>query len=453
MDLYDCFGLSEATESTIEAVGITKIPLTQVRAFLDSQPSCDSVAEKYTEYRWTKGLRIGFVMSTGKNQYLKCIKKVVGFVRNDTTLQPESFRRIKAKIGQKSCSCKTLLLIVRMMRLDLDIPSNAAIVFQDENLVVETPESRQKLIASIKTRLEKIGPRKIPEICLNGSKIKGHYRICEGHIYGKNDKRLKYQSNGRVCVACQDDSIVSIHIGRLAAYTYPEIYNTSDGRHIDHINGDYNDNRLCNIRMVTNDQNQMVRDTTKETRPKCFKNSSQHCTDIPCTVSKKEMEIMVNSGSVKVYNSRWFHKDGVVWRQEKNKFVHVQLTINRNGYLVYGYKKKNYQAHIEIMKAFGIECPPGCDRINHIDRNKQNFALCNLEWTDRSGNCATRKPCLITWKDGTKIQCASLTEAYHLLQNNNKSYSDKIYRIQNHIARNQGYIDTNLSISLVAGTS
>jgi len=332
-----------------------------------------------------------------------------------------------------------------MMRLNLDIPPCAAVVFQGDHLLVETPESRQRLITSIQTQMEEIGPRKIPEILTNGTKIKNFYSIRDGVIYGRNNRRLKVQANGRVLIISPDSKLLSIHVGRLAANAYPEIYKISDGRHVDHINSDHNDNRLCNTRMLTYDQNQMVRDASKERTVICFQDSSQYHADASSyTVSSSEMERMVNNGSVKVYNSRWFHEQGVIWRKENDRFVLVQLSINRNGYLVYGYQKKNYQAHTEIMKAFGIDCPQDCDRINHIDRNKQNFAISNLEWTDRSGNCATRKACEITWQNGTITCCDSLVAAYRLLKTQNTENT----KIGKHLARNQSYIGGTFTITL-----
>jgi hypothetical protein len=47
--------------------------------------------------------------------------------------------------------------------------------------------------------------------------------------------------------------------------------------------------------------------------------------------------------------------------------------------------KKNFQLHRLIAMAF-IKRKRGCNIVNHIDGNKMNNAVSNLEWTTRRGN-------------------------------------------------------------------
>jgi hypothetical protein len=48
-------------------------------------------------------------------------------------------------------------------------------------------------------------------------------------------------------------------------------------------------------------------------------------------------------------------------------------------------KHKNFYVHILVAKAF-LTKPDEYDMVNHIDGNKTNNTLENLEWTDASGN-------------------------------------------------------------------
>lgn len=64
-------------------------------------------------------------------------------------------------------------------------------------------------------------------------------------------------------------------------------------------------------------------------------------------------------------------------------------TINKRGYHFVGLNKdhvrKNFKVHRLVAVAF-IPNPCGYSEINHIDGDKSNNCVENLEWTDRKGN-------------------------------------------------------------------
>lgn len=57
--------------------------------------------------------------------------------------------------------------------------------------------------------------------------------------------------------------------------------------------------------------------------------------------------------------------------------------------------KKTQKVHRLVAKAF-LQNPNGYTEINHIDGNKENNCVSNLEWTDRKGNmgCAKKQGAL-----------------------------------------------------------
>ena len=67
----------------------------------------------------------------------------------------------------------------------------------------------------------------------------------------------------------------------------------------------------------------------------------------------------------------------------------ILRTYNQNGYLhVHLYKnghRKNWAVHRLVANAF-IPNPENLETVNHIDENKTNNHICNLEWMSREDN-------------------------------------------------------------------
>lgn len=79
--------------------------------------------------------------------------------------------------------------------------------------------------------------------------------------------------------------------------------------------------------------------------------------------------------------------DGIVLNKHRNKTV--KASRNHWGYMVVGLtvnkKRFNHQIHRLIANAF-IPNPEGKTQVNHIDGNKSNNRLENLEWVTPSEN-------------------------------------------------------------------
>lgn len=81
---------------------------------------------------------------------------------------------------------------------------------------------------------------------------------------------------------------------------------------------------------------------------------------------------------------------GLIMRSDGIRKEHSLKTLmNNNGYLTVNLSKQNKQkrmlVHRVVAEAF-IENPNNKQEVNHIDGNKENNNVKNLEWVDRSEN-------------------------------------------------------------------
>ena len=83
-----------------------------------------------------------------------------------------------------------------------------------------------------------------------------------------------------------------------------------------------------------------------------------------------------------------FHDDGSIFSEKRNKFLIQRLRKDgyRDVWLSVNGKSKIFLSHRIICKAFLCEFPLSVD-VNHIDGNRSNNNLSNLELCTRSHNC------------------------------------------------------------------
>lgn len=81
-------------------------------------------------------------------------------------------------------------------------------------------------------------------------------------------------------------------------------------------------------------------------------------------------------------------KDGKVFSLKTNKFLKPQKTTN--GYLQVALDRKLINLHKLILETF-VDRPNDMDQINHINGNKLDNRLCNLEYSNQRDNCNKRE--------------------------------------------------------------
>lgn len=96
---------------------------------------------------------------------------------------------------------------------------------------------------------------------------------------------------------------------------------------------------------------------------------------------------------------------------------HLTFTLNNRGYYSVGIRKKTYMVHRLVAKAF-IPNPMDKPCVNHIDGNKLNNKVTNLEWCTVAENNAHAR------KTGLHIQAKGYTIKYASKESKRKSLAN-----------------------------
>lgn len=204
--------------------------------------------------------------------------------------------------------------------------------------------------------------------------------------------------------------LINIFIHRLVAITFLE--NLNNYEIVDHINNIKHDNKLSNLRWVNSQQNAVNR-IGKSTAWKKQIEQIENGIVIKSWNSIKEAVDTLKIPSIssyvdknKIYNGfYWKSKnieiDNEIWKEinvnEKTisvsnmgrvKTINGSITIgtNRNGYLVITVCRKPYYVHRLIYSGFNNIPLDKIEVIDHIDNNRQNNKLENLNISTNKQN-------------------------------------------------------------------
>jgi len=104
----------------------------------------------------------------------------------------------------------------------------------------------------------------------------------------------------------------------------------------------------------------------------------------------------------------------------------------------YGNKQKTYQVHRFVWECFNGVIPDGKE-IDHINSNKEDNRLCNLQLLTRQQNCkksAKDRDYTFVAKNHENRKCVKATNK----DTNEESYYKSMYAVQQHLSVNVGIV-------------
>lgn len=221
---------------------------------------------------------------------------------------------------------------------------------------------------------------------------------------------IKYTGYVRNRLTLDNGELINIFIHRLVAITFLE--NPNNYEIVDHINNIKHDNKVYNLRWVNSQQNTVNR-IGKSTAWKRQIEQIENGIVIKSWNSIKEAVDTLKMPSIfnyldknKIYNGfYWKSKnieiDNEIWKEinvndktisvsnmGRVKTINGSITIGtiRNGYLVITVCRKPYYVHRLIYSGFNNIPLDKIEVIDHIDNNRQNNKLENLNITTNKKN-------------------------------------------------------------------
>lgn len=121
-------------------------------------------------------------------------------------------------------------------------------------------------------------------------------------------------------------------------------------------------------------------------------------------------------------------ENGEIWSNFRKKFL--KFSIDKNGYFIVRLRKNNKTYRRLVHRLVAITYIPNPNKypiVNHIDENKQNNSIDNLEWCDTkyNNNYGTRNERL-SIINGIPVQCVETGIIYH-----SASEAGRILKIDN----------------------
>lgn len=185
----------------------------------------------------------------------------------------------------------------------------------------------------------------------------------------KMEQLLKSHNNNLYegVVLHKDNKTFGKKIHRLVAENF--IPNPDNLPIVNHIDGNKLNNNLENLEWVTNKENVLHGLTLgprKAPRQIIYSKLPNFSVELECLL---DYYITIDG---KIYS--------------KNNRGYLNLAISDGGYYCINIKKKKYYAHRLVAMAYLDTPPPEKNQVNHIDGNKLNNHVSNLEWVTHNEN-------------------------------------------------------------------
>jgi len=101
-----------------------------------------------------------------------------------------------------------------------------------------------------------------------------------------------------------------------------------------------------------------------------------------------------------IYSKYFITKEGKVFSTKSGKLKQLAISFDRRGYprvkISHNDKGQSIRIHRLVAETY-LENPNNYPQVNHIDENKNNNNISNLEWVNHKQNCQ-HSHCKYTWK-------------------------------------------------------
>ena len=329
---------------------------------------------------------------------------------NGTVLTPmHQVRLVQVTIRGKNETFNVANLLASSSLHDDVTDNEFGILIGEDGLFIESVADRAALCLDLERKcndLPRVDLGLVPRP--NSSHIdvtgKGYY-VERGIVYKKNGDPIYVTETGKIYLTGKTGKTEKAGLGWILFGAYPTFYDYRHGLHtqMDHINGNWKDNHAWNFRPMTRHQNAAVshRTGSRSERPSYDSSHETFKRDAENDLTPENIAGWKAAGSLKRYmnTSYWMHSDGAVLRQTRTgSFVFAPLKVGRYGYT---YVSGVGTVHVMMMKAFGMYVDGLV--IMHLDDDKQNNQLVNLQMGTSRANATGKKPVTVSIQreDGT----------------------------------------------------
>ena len=329
---------------------------------------------------------------------------------NGTVLTPtDDARQVQVSIQGKMKRFNVANLLASSI-LHEDVTDNEfGVLICEDGLIVESAADRVALCDDRKRAcldLPRVDLALVPRPNSNDIDVRGKgYYVERGVVYTRTGHPIHVSETGHIDLTGKTGKREKVGVGWILFAAYPAFYNYKHGLHtqMDHINGISTDNEAWNFRPMTVLQNAAVSHQTgsRSDRPAYDSSHETFKRAIGNRVTPENIAKWIADGRLKRYmaTSYWLHSDGAVLRQTRSgSFVFPQLKVDQWGYT---YISGVGKVHVMMMKAFGRYVDGLV--IMHLDDDKQNNRLDNLQMGTSRDNATGKKPVVIHIRreDGT----------------------------------------------------